>query len=585
LNGNPPTIPAGGLTLSVVSLRVPHDLVSLRRHTRAAAEQFGLDPADVRSFSAATYETARLLLDLSDTARAEVRVADDPCLQVVITAEAAEAEVRAALLAHTGAGVSAVRALVDVLSIDESSSGVIVALTRAFPNGGPGHDGCGGARYNASEAVRIDRDSEQGDIRAEHAALQRAFAELQTELQETNRGVVALYAELEDRAERLRHAEDRLRLLLDSVQDYAICMLSDGGEIASWNAGAERLFGYSAAEIIGRHVSCFYVPAESDAGVPADHMRAARDAGRLECECQRVRRGGSAFDAHVVLTPVYAHRELRGFSLVVRDVTERKRLEDDLRRRADDLAAANRAKEDFLATLSHELRTPLNAMLGWTRLLRSGKLDPAAMARALETIERNAHIQEQLIADILDVSRIVTGKLRLELRPTDLIPILDAAVDTVSPGAEAKGVRLTVDARFSGEVLGDPDRLQQVIWNLLANAIKFTPGGGLVRISLARVGRNAVVTVADTGEGIAPTLLPFVFDRFIQGDASVTRPHGGLGLGLSIVRHIVELHGGTVHAWSEGQGKGSTFSVHLPVRAVQRAGGEALGDSPQHSLS
>jgi CheY-like chemotaxis protein/nitrogen-specific signal transduction histidine kinase len=262
-------------------------------------------------------------------------------------------------------------------------------------------------------------------------------------------------------------------------------------------------------------------------------------------------------------------RQLRGFSLVVRDITERKRLEDDLRRRAEDLAAANRAKEDFLATLSHELRTPLNAMLGWTRLLRVGKLDHAGVARALETIERNAHLQEQLISDILDVSRIVTGKLQLELRPTDLAPLVDATLDILRAAADAKGVELHSRLQIAGAVLGDPDRLQQVIWNIIANAIKFTPAGGSVTVSLDRQGTRAVVTVKDTGEGIGPELLPYVFDRFRQGDASVTRPHGGLGLGLSIVRHIVELHGGRVNVQSEGRGRGSTFVTMFPIRAIR----------------
>jgi CheY-like chemotaxis protein len=275
----------------------------------------------------------------------------------------------------------------------------------------------------------------------------------------------------------------------------------------------------------------------------------------------------------------------RGFSMVVRDITERKRLEIDLRRRADELAAANRAKEEFLATLSHELRTPLNAMLGWTRLLRMGKLDAAGMARALETIERNAHVQEQLIADILDVSRIVTGKLRVDLRPIELEPVIEAGIDALRPAAEAKDVDLTSEIVNSGTVMGDPDRLQQVIWNLLANAIKFTPAGGRVHLSLDRKGPHAEIRVADTGEGIAPALLPYVFDRFTQGDASVTRPHGGLGLGLSIVRHIVELHGGQVHAWSEGQDKGASFSVMLPIQAVRVASqSRAVGDHPLSGL-
>jgi len=210
----------------------------------------------------------------------------------------------------------------------------------------------------------------------------------------------------------------------------------------------------------------------------------------------------------------------------------------------------------------------LNAMLGWTRLLRMGKLDAAGRARALETIERNAYVQEQLIADILDVSRIVTGRLRLDLRPIDLAPVLDAAVDTLQPSATAKGVTLSCTMMRTGTVLGDPDRLQQVIWNLLSNAIKFTPAGGRVSIAVERVGASAVISVTDTGEGIDSSLLPYVFDRFTQGDASVTRAHGGLGLGLSIVRHLVELHGGHVSASSDGLEKGATFLVSLPLRVA-----------------
>ena len=244
------------------------------------------------------------------------------------------------------------------------------------------------------------------------------------------------------------------------------------------------------------------------------------------------------------------------------------------------LRQANRAKEDFLATLSHELRTPLNAMIGWTRLMRMGKLEPAAMSRALETIERNAHVQEQLVADILDLSRIVTGKLRIALRPIELEPIVDAAIDALQPTAAAKNVYTSRTVARVGTVMGDPDRLQQVIWNLLANAIKFTPAGGRVHIELSRSGPHAVITVTDTGEGIPPALLPFIFDRFTQGDASATRLHGGLGLGLSIVRHIVELHGGEVRAESEGPGRGATFRVMLPVRAIQQPSDHAFNDQP-----
>jgi PAS domain S-box-containing protein len=233
-----------------------------------------------------------------------------------------------------------------------------------------------------------------------------------------------------------------------------------------------------------------------------------------------------------------------------------------------DAEAANRMKDEFLATLSHELRTPLTAMVGWTRLMRSGALDPATVQRALETIERNARLQTQLIEDLLDVSRIITGKLRLETRPVLLGPVIDAAVDAVRLAAEAKGltVESVVDASV-GTVIGDPDRLQQVVWNLLSNAIKFTPPGGRVEVHLRRADRDAEIRVIDTGSGVDPDFIPFLFERFRQADSSSTRAHGGLGLGLAIVRHLVEMHGGTVRAESPGPGEGATFIVQLPLAA------------------
>jgi signal transduction histidine kinase len=254
---------------------------------------------------------------------------------------------------------------------------------------------------------------------------------------------------------------------------------------------------------------------------------------------------------------------------------ERARLlvrEQELRRQAED---ANRMKDEFLATLSHELRTPLNAMLGWAQVLRLGKVDEAAAARALETIERNARVQAQLIADLLDVSRIITGKLRLEVQAVELPSIIEAALDSVRPGADAKEIRLDVRLDpLTSPVMGDADRLQQVIWNLLSNAIKFTPQNGLVQVRLRLDGGSAEILVSDTGAGIRPDFLPYVFDRFRQAESTITRSHGGLGLGLSIVRHLVELHGGAVAVQSEGEGKGAVFTVRLPVRASTPEGGE-----------
>jgi PAS domain S-box-containing protein len=245
---------------------------------------------------------------------------------------------------------------------------------------------------------------------------------------------------------------------------------------------------------------------------------------------------------------------------------ERARLYQAERQLRNEAEAANRTKDEFLATLSHELRTPLTAMLGWTRLLQMKELDEATSMHALETVERNAKAQAQLIEDLLDVSRIITGKLRLDVRPLELVPIIEAAMDAVRPAADAKSIELHTELDpLAGPVSGDPARLQQVAWNLLANAVKFTPRGGQVSIKLGRVDSYVEITVSDTGQGITADFLPFVFDRFRQADGSTTRMHGGLGLGLAIVRHLVELHGGTVQAHSAGQGQGATFKVHLPL--------------------
>jgi signal transduction histidine kinase/ActR/RegA family two-component response regulator len=233
--------------------------------------------------------------------------------------------------------------------------------------------------------------------------------------------------------------------------------------------------------------------------------------------------------------------------------------------------AASQAKDEFLAMVSHELRTPLNSMLGWIRLVKSGRLDDETSARGLETIERNTLAQVQLIEDLLDISRVITGKLSLTVERLDVESVIQAAVDSIRVAAEAKGIRLqTVLDSFACTVSGDRGRLQQVVWNLLSNAIKFTPRGGRVRVQLERVESSVEITVSDTGRGISPEFLPYVFERFRQADAGITRAHGGLGLGLAIVRHLVELHGGTVRASSEGEGRGATFVVQLPIAPVRR---------------
>jgi PAS domain S-box-containing protein len=258
---------------------------------------------------------------------------------------------------------------------------------------------------------------------------------------------------------------------------------------------------------------------------------------------------------------------------VIEDLVRRFQVSIDrvqLYREAQD---ANRLKEEFLATLSHELRTPVNAILGWARILRTRPLE-GGILQAVEVIERNAKAQTRLIEDMLDVSRIVTGKLTFNLEPLDLALVIGAALDSVRPAAQAKNIQLVehVDPTTS-PITGDAHRLQQVIWNLLSNAIKFTPSGGVVTISLHGSRTRVEITVSDTGAGIRREVLPFVFDRFRQADSSTTRAHGGLGLGLAIVRHVVELHGGTVEAHSAGEGQGATFRLELPVRDASMRGG------------
>jgi CheY-like chemotaxis protein/nitrogen-specific signal transduction histidine kinase len=251
------------------------------------------------------------------------------------------------------------------------------------------------------------------------------------------------------------------------------------------------------------------------------------------------------------------------------DVTERRQAlarEKDARLEAE---TANRLKDEFLSTLSHELRTPLTAIIGWSNLLIQGELDRDKQPRALETISRNARSQAQLVDDLLEVSRIITGKLRLDFTPCELQPVIEAVVESIRPTAEAKSVRLQLllEPR-TGQVLGDPDRLRQIIWNLLSNAVKFTPRGGWVVVRFQRTDSHVEVAVTDSGEGINPDFVPHVFERFSQADGSTTRAHGGLGLGLAIVRHLVELHGGSVWAESQGEGKGATFKVKLPLMST-----------------
>jgi signal transduction histidine kinase len=254
--------------------------------------------------------------------------------------------------------------------------------------------------------------------------------------------------------------------------------------------------------------------------------------------------------------------------------------EQAARRRAETL---NRTKDEFLATLSHELRTPLNAIVGWAHILNACETDPDLRARAVQVIQNNAAVQRQLINDILEVSAIISGKMRLQVTQIDATRVVQAALDTVRPAADAKGIAVQASLAPVGWMAGDGDRLQQVAWNLLSNAVKFTPRGGTVRVQLTRTSDDVELIVEDTGQGISPDFLPHVFDRFTQADSSTSREHGGLGLGMAIVRHLVELHGGTVDAHSEGPGRGAVFTVRLPV-VVARNGPAAYAERPMTTV-
>jgi PAS domain S-box-containing protein len=271
-----------------------------------------------------------------------------------------------------------------------------------------------------------------------------------------------------------------------------------------------------------------------------------------------------------------SEHELRRLDLYARqasDFIERCEADAALKQAREVAETANRVKDEFLANLSHELRTPLNAIMGWTHLLTRGKLDEETSARGLETIARNAFAQNQLISDLLDVSRIISGQLRFESGVVDLIRVIEAATETVRPAADAKGIVLNLMLeQGAGLVSGDSMRLQQIVWNLLSNAVKFTPRGGQVTVRLNREYSSVVIVVSDTGEGISAEFLPYIFDRFRQAESTTKRQHSGLGLGLAIVRHLVEAHGGTIRASSKGVGKGATFTVTFPLLAMHRDG-------------
>ena len=378
-------------------------------------------------------------------------------------------------------------------------------------------------------------------------------------------------------------AHDAYRRLKFHVESSPLAVIEWDSDfrVSRWSESAVRLFGWSAEEVIGKHVNEWQFVFADD----VDAVELVTNRQRQGVEVHGLLRNRNyTKDGAVLFCEWYnsvLHDEAGNLVSVlslVLDVTAKKLAEEersallvrerDARRQAEE---ADRLKDEFLATLSHELRTPLTSILGWASMIRAGEVEGANATRAIETIERNARSQARLIDDLLDVSRIITGNLRLDLHPLHVGPIVEAALDALRPTAAVKGIELITDV-VPGDCLvcGDTNRLRQIIWNLLSNAIKFTPRGGTVKIKLERGQTSAHLTVSDTGEGISAEFLPYVFDRFRQAEGSISRKQGGLGLGLAVVRHLAELHGGSVSAASEGLGKGSTFTADLPLAEERR---------------
>ncbi len=400
----------------------------------------------------------------------------------------------------------------------------------------------------------------------------------------------------------LRKSEELFRTSVETILDcFAIysAIRDTSGKIIDFridyvNAAACENHGLTQEEQLGKWL-CKLMPVHQTSGLFTEYCRVVETGQPLVKELlladgERERQGGHGewlitnnqqpTTNHQPPTRAYDIRAVKfGDGVVVtwRDTTERRQVEEERKQLiAQEQAAreeaekANRLKDEFLAVVSHELRTPLNSMLGWAQILKNRQLNEAIATKALETIERNARHQKKLIEDILDVSMIIQNKLRLELQPLYLVPIVHAAIEDIQPQAQAKSIQIeSMLSPFISPVMGDAERLQQIICNLLSNAIKFTPPAGRVQILLQQIESFAQITVTDTGQGISSDFLPHVFDRFRQADGTTTRKYGGLGLGLAIVRHLVEMHHGHVYAASEGIGKGATFTVQLPIYKIE----------------
>lgn len=386
--------------------------------------------------------------------------------------------------------------------------------------------------------------------------------------------------------ERLRSSEERLQLALGGARQ-GIWDWHLKRQVLTWDDRCKEIFGLLLDVPLTYEWHLEAIHPDDRQRVSEAAAIALRDRGEFVEEYRTFHPDGTM---RWVLAQGRGYYEFSGEPYrmlgTVMDISDRKLAEIALQHQAKELLQANRLKDEFLAALSHELRTPLNPILGWTTMLRGQKLTPAKAAQALETIERNTRQQIRLVDDLLDVSRVIQGKLTLEFHPVDLLMIVNSAIDTVQFAAQAKGIAIAIQGLPSLTAMGDCDRLQQVFWNLLSNAIKFTPNEGRVEVELAIVSKedaafSAQIRVTDTGIGIASEFLPHVFESFRQADGSTTRKYGGLGLGLAIVRHLVELHGGTVAAESPGIGQGATFTVKLPLRTVgSPVVSDSLGEAP-----
>jgi PAS domain S-box-containing protein len=381
--------------------------------------------------------------------------------------------------------------------------------------------------------------------------------------------------------EALRQQREWLQVTLSSIGD-AVIATDTNGDVTFLNPVAESLTGWKQEEAQGQSLRRVFniMNEQTRETVENPALRAIQEGliVGLANHTVLIAKDGTEMPIDDSGAPIKgAEGKVIGAVLIFRDITERRLAEEERsallaseRTAREKAEAASRSKDEFVAMISHEIRSPLNSILGWAQLLRRGKFDQAETERATEIIVRNARAQSQLIEDLLDISRVITGKLTLNVRSVELAQIIEAAMDSIRPAAEAKSIQLQarIDSRDS-LVSGDPNRLQQIVWNLLSNAVKFTPRHGRVEVSLRRVDSNFQITVSDSGVGISPEFLPFVFDRFSQADTTSERKYGGLGLGLAIVRHLVELHGGTAQADSPGEGQGATFTVTLPVKALR----------------